>query len=148
MIVSADKEMRFYKSDNLKKWTYVSAFGRGYGMQPSQYECPDFVRLPVNGDMNNMKYVMLMNVNPGCLFGGSATEYFVGDFDGKEFRCLDDPVCQRHPDKAVQGCQRPASGAVALHQGRTILCGCRRGAGDKGVEERHKECARHEGRRL
>ena len=91
MIVSADKEMRFYKSDNLKKWTYVSAFGRGYGMQPSQYECPDFVRLPVNGDMNNMKYVMLMNVNPGCLFGGSATEYFVGDFDGKEFRCLDDP---------------------------------------------------------
>ncbi|WP_298455410.1 GH32 C-terminal domain-containing protein [uncultured Prevotella sp.] len=91
MIVSADKEMRFYKSDDLKKWTYISGFGRGYGMQPCQYECPDFVQLPVNGDKNNMKYVMLMNVNPGCLFGGSATEYFVGDFDGKNFICVDDP---------------------------------------------------------
>lgn len=91
MIVSADKEMRFYKSGNLKKWEFVSGFGKGYGAQPSQYECPDFVQLPVNGDENNMKYVMLMNVNPGCLFGGSATEYFVGDFDGKNFKVLDDP---------------------------------------------------------
>ena len=31
MIVSADKETRFYKSKNLKKWTYVSAFGKGLG---------------------------------------------------------------------------------------------------------------------
>lgn len=91
MIVSADKEMRFYKSKDLKKWEYVSSFGRGFGAQPCQYECPDFVQLPVDGDRNNMKYVMLMNVNPGCLFGGSATEYFVGDFDGKTFTCLDDP---------------------------------------------------------
>ena len=91
MIVSADKEMRFYKSDDLKRWTYISSFGRGYGMQPCQYECPDFVQLPVNGDKSDMKYVMLMNVNPGCLFGGSATEYFVGDFDGKNFTCIDDP---------------------------------------------------------
>ena len=91
MIVSADKEMRFYKSDDLKRWTYISSFGRGYGMQPCQYECPYFVQLPVNGDKSDMKYVMLMNVNPGCLFGGSATEYFVGDFDGKNFTCIDDP---------------------------------------------------------
>ncbi len=91
MIVSADKEMRFYKSDNLKKWEFVSGFGQGYGTQPSQYECPDFVQMPVDGDENNKKYVMIMNVNPGCLFGGSATEYFVGDFDGKNFKVLDDP---------------------------------------------------------
>ena len=31
-----------------------------------------------------MKWVMTMNINPGCWFGGSATEYFVGDFDGKK----------------------------------------------------------------
>ncbi len=42
MIVSADKETRFYKSKNLKKWTYVSSFGKGLGQQPCQYECPDF----------------------------------------------------------------------------------------------------------
>ena len=89
MIVSADKEIRLYKSKNLKKWDYVSAFGKGMGQQPCQYECPDFFQLPVNGDKNNKKWVMIMNINPGCLFGGSATEYFVGDFDGKNFICKD-----------------------------------------------------------
>ena len=89
MIVSADKETRFYKSKNLKKWTYVSAFGKGLGQQPCQYECPDFFQLPVNGDKKKMKWVMTMNINPGCWFGGSATEYFVGDFDGKKFTCPD-----------------------------------------------------------
>ncbi len=87
MIVSADKEMRFYASHNLKDWEYMSAFGKGYGAQPNQFECPDFVQLPVDGDKNKMKWVMLVNINPGCMFGGSATEYFTGDFDGKEFTC-------------------------------------------------------------
>ena len=87
MIVSADKEMRFYTSQNLKDWEYMSAFGKGYGAQPNQFECPDFIQLPVDGNKNKMKWVMLVNINPGCMFGGSATEYFVGDFDGKEFTC-------------------------------------------------------------
>uniref|UniRef100_UPI00402781C7 glycoside hydrolase family 32 protein n=1 Tax=Prevotella sp. TaxID=59823 RepID=UPI00402781C7 len=43
----------------------------------------------VNGDKKKMKWVMTMNINPGCWFGGSATEYFVGDFDGKNFTCPD-----------------------------------------------------------
>ena len=91
MIVSADKNMRFYSSTNLKDWQYLSQFGEGYGAQPNQFECPDFVQLPVDGDRSRMKWVMIVNINPGCLFGGSATEYFVGDFDGKTFRCDDAP---------------------------------------------------------
>lgn len=91
MIVSADKNMRFYSSTNLKDWQYLSQFGEGYGAQPNQFECPDFVQLPVDGDKSRMKWVMIVNINPGCLFGGSATEYFVGDFDGKTFRCDDAP---------------------------------------------------------
>ena len=39
MIVSADKEMRFYDSKNLKDWNYMSSFGEGYGAQPCQFEC-------------------------------------------------------------------------------------------------------------
>ena len=91
MIVSADKEMRFYSSSNLREWTYVSAFGKGYGQQPNQFECPDFFELPVDGNANHRKWVMIVNISPGCLFGGSATEYFVGDFDGKTFKCDTDP---------------------------------------------------------
>lgn len=91
MIVSADKEMRFYSSVNLKEWTYMSAFGKGYGIQPNQFECPDMVELPVDGDPNKKKWALIVNINPGCLFGGSATEYFVGDFDGNQFTCDSKP---------------------------------------------------------
>lgn len=87
MIVSADKEMRFYSSSDLKDWTYMSSFGEGYGIQPNQFECPDFFELPVDGNPDKKKWVMIVNVNPGCMFGGSATEYFVGDFDGTKFTC-------------------------------------------------------------
>ena len=86
VIISADNEMQFFRSDNLHDWTYVSAFGDGYGVQPRQFECPDFFELPVEGT-NIKKYVMIVNVNPGCWFGGSAGEYFVGDFDGTTFKC-------------------------------------------------------------
>ena len=84
MIVSADKEMRFYRSQDLKKWDYVSAFGEGYGARPNQFECPDFFQL-TDETTGKEKWVMIVNINPGCAFGGSATEYFVGTFDGKEF---------------------------------------------------------------
>ena len=91
MIVSADKEMRFYDSKNLKDWNYMSNFGEGYGVQPCQFECPDMVELPVDGDLNRKKWALIVNVNPGCYFGGSATQYFTGDFDGKKFSCDSQP---------------------------------------------------------
>lgn len=91
MIVSADKEMRFYDSKNLKDWNYMSSFGEGYGVQPCQFECPDMVKLPVDGDLNRKKWALIVNVNPGCYFGGSATQYFTGNFDGTKFSCDSQP---------------------------------------------------------
>ncbi|MDO4496754.1 MAG: DUF4980 domain-containing protein [Bacteroidales bacterium] len=85
MIVSADNEMQFYGSKNLRDWTYVSAFGDGYGVQPRQFECPDFFSLPLEGQKD--KWVMIVNVNPGFWFGGSGSEYFTGSFDGNQFKC-------------------------------------------------------------
>lgn len=95
MIVSADNEMQFYGSKNMRDWEYISAFGDGYGVQPRQFECPDFFCLPVepeNPDAKSTremkaKWVMIVNVNPGCWFGGSASQYFVGDYDGTNFTC-------------------------------------------------------------
>lgn len=91
MIVSADKEMRFYDSKNLKDWNYMSSFGEGYGVQPCQFECPDMVELPVDGGLNRKKWALIVNVNPGCYFGGSATQYFTGNFDGTKFSCDSQP---------------------------------------------------------
>lgn len=86
-IVSSNKEIRFYDSKNKKDWNYLSSFGEGYGMQPCRFEYSNLVNLPVDGDVNHKKWALIVNVNPGCYFGGSGTQYFIGDFDGTEFSC-------------------------------------------------------------
>ena len=80
----------FYSSDDLKHWTKEGAFGQGYGAQGGVWECPDLMQLPVRGT-NEKKWVLIVNLNPGGIFGGSATQYFVGDFDGKQFKCDSQP---------------------------------------------------------
>lgn len=89
-----DRQMLIYSSPDLKTWTFESAFGRGYGCQKGVWECPDLFQLPVRGT-NEKKWVLLCNINPGGPFGGSATQYFVGDFDGHRF------VCDTHPDQTL-----------------------------------------------
>ena len=87
MIVSADKNMRFYESKDLKKWSYMSEWGAGYGPQPNQFECPDFFEMAVDGNAQHKKWVMIVNINPGFVYGGSGSMYFVGQFDGHKFTC-------------------------------------------------------------
>ena len=84
MALACGQEMRFYGSANLKDWTFLSAFGEGVGSHGGVWECPDLMRVPVRGT-NEYKWVLLCNINPGGPFGGSATQYFVGDWDGKQF---------------------------------------------------------------
>lgn len=79
-----DHEMLIFTSPDMKKWTLQSAFGKGLGAQDGVWECPDLFELPVAGS-DEKKWVLLSNLNPGGPFGGSATQYFVGDFDGKTF---------------------------------------------------------------
>lgn len=79
-----DYEMLIFTSPDMKKWTLQSAFGKGLGAQDGVWECPDLFELPVAGS-DEKKWVLLSNLNPGGPFGGSATQYFVGDFDGKTF---------------------------------------------------------------
>ncbi len=81
-----DREMLIYSSPDLKEWTFESSFGKGYGCQEGVWECPDLVKLPVRGT-GEEKWVFICNINPGFPFGGSATQYFVGDFDGHKFTC-------------------------------------------------------------
>lgn len=97
MVLACQQEMRFYSSQDLKTWRYDSRFGEGYGNHSGVWECPDLFELKVEGT-NNSKWVLLCNINPGGPFGGSATQYFVGDFDGTTFTCLDDKKEQKWLD--------------------------------------------------
>ena len=57
-----------YTSDNLKDWTYQSHVN-GF------WECPDLFPLAVDGNPNNVKWVMY----------GASNTYMIGRFDGKVF---------------------------------------------------------------
>lgn len=81
---AVDHEMLIFTSPDMKKWTLQSSFGKGLGAQDGVWECPDLFKLPVDGGKKE-KWVLLCNINPGGPFGGSATQYFIGDFDGKTF---------------------------------------------------------------
>lgn len=83
MSLATKQTITFYGSANLKSWTRLSEFGDGIGSHGGVWECPDLVPLDYNG---KTKWVLLVSINPGGPNGGSATQYFIGDFDGKTFR--------------------------------------------------------------
>ncbi len=86
LILAVGQEMHIYSSDNMKDWTYESAFGKELGCHDGVWECPDLMKLQVRGT-DKQKWLLICNINPGGPFGGSATQYFVGDFDGHQFTC-------------------------------------------------------------
>ena len=94
VVLAVGQEVQFYSSPNLKDWTYESSFGREYGNHDGVWECPDLLPMTLNAKLSNStskKWVLLLNINPGGPFGGSATQYFVGQFDGHKFTCEDAP---------------------------------------------------------
>ncbi|MFD9117684.1 GH32 C-terminal domain-containing protein [Streptomyces bottropensis] len=87
--LSTEHKVRFYSSKNLKDWTQLSEFGPA-GATGGVWECPDLFPLAVDGDKKNIKWVLVVNINPGGVAGGSAAQYFIGDFDGTKFTAEDD----------------------------------------------------------
>lgn len=90
LILAAGQEMQIYSSQNLKDWKLESSFGKEYGNHGGVWECPDLMKMPVKGT-DKEKWMLICNINPGGPFGGSATQYFIGSFDGHKFVCEDEP---------------------------------------------------------
>lgn len=82
------KGIEFFGSTDMKTWNKLSTFVMDLPGRPDlQWECPDLLQF---GD----KWVLIVSVNPGGPILGSGTMYFVGQFDGKEFKAdaLDYPL--------------------------------------------------------
>ena len=90
MILAAGQEMQIFSSSNLKDWKLESSFGHEYGNHGGVWECPDLMKMKVRGTDKD-KWMLICNINPGGPFGGSATQYFIGQFDGHKFTCEDEP---------------------------------------------------------
>ena len=97
MILAAGQHMEIYSSDNLKDWKLESSFGETYGNHGGVWECPDLMKMKVRGT-NKEKWMLICNINPGGPFGGSATQYFIGDFDGHKFTCESKPEVTKWMD--------------------------------------------------
>ena len=97
MILAAGQQMNIYSSDNLKDWKFESSFGTEYGSHGGVWECPDLMKMKVRGT-DKEKWMLVCNINPGGPSGGSATQYFVGDFDGHKFTCESKPEVTKWMD--------------------------------------------------
>jgi fructan beta-fructosidase len=85
LVLAAQDKAQFYASQDLKGWNYLSDFGLKVGAHGGVWECPDLFPLKVEGT-GETKWVLLQSLNPGGANGGSGTQYFIGDFDGKTFK--------------------------------------------------------------
>ena len=83
MTLATLDRISFYSSPDLKDWTKESEFGKEVGAHGGVWECPDLFSLNYNG---KKFWILIVNLNPGGPNGGSATQYFVGDFDGHQFK--------------------------------------------------------------
>lgn len=101
-VEATDHQVVLYRSDDLKDWTFLSTFGPA-NATGGLWECPDLFELPVDGDPDDTRWVMVVNINPGGVAGGSGGQYFVGDFDGTTFT----------PERTVEGVEVPEGDVLA-----------------------------------
>jgi fructan beta-fructosidase len=85
MILAVGDKVEFYNSSDLKNWNYLSSFGSYEGSHGGVWECPEMFMLPVDGDKENMKWLLKVDLGDNAIGGGSGGQYFIGNFDGNKF---------------------------------------------------------------
>ncbi|WP_077034956.1 glycoside hydrolase family 32 protein [Pelomonas sp. KK5] len=85
VVAALEQQVWFYRSSDLIHWTRVSTFGPAGSADDNIWEVPELFELPVDDDPQNRRWVLIVSVNRGSLWGGSGVQYFTGDFDGTRF---------------------------------------------------------------
>lgn len=83
MPLAVGKKLEIFTSPNLKEWQKASEFGLKESVKDGVWECPDLISFKT--DDGTEKWVLIQNIGRGAINGGSGTQYFVGNFDGKTF---------------------------------------------------------------
>ncbi|MBS1896936.1 MAG: glycoside hydrolase family 32 protein [Actinobacteria bacterium] len=80
-VEAVQRKVVLYRSDDLRHWELLSEYGpRGTAF--GVWECPDLFPLALDGDPDDVRWVLIVSMNPGGVAGGSGTMYVVGSFDG------------------------------------------------------------------
>ena len=83
IVMAQDRTVRLYESKNLLDWSLSSEVGP-FGFTEGVWECPDLVRVPIEGG-DDAAWVLLLSVQSGGPAGGSGLQYLVVDYDGHTF---------------------------------------------------------------
>jgi len=84
MCLSRGDAILFYISTDLINWEQTGSFGDGYKSTQGVWETPDLFQLHVD-NIEETRWVLTTGVIEGAPAGGSGTQYFIGDFDGRTF---------------------------------------------------------------
>ena len=83
LVLAAYDRVKFYASKNLIDWEFMSDFG--IEGDTRLWECPDLFPMNVEGT-DEEKWVLIVSIQKDAPNEGTATSYFIGDFNGKEFK--------------------------------------------------------------
>ena len=118
MVLAVYDRAHFYTSPNLKDWTFASEFGiKG---DTRLWECPDLFPMKVE-ESGATKWVLITSIQKEGPNGGTATAYFVGDFDGKIF--TGDPAKQYWADYGTDNYAMVTWSDVPGEDGRRLALG-------------------------
>ncbi len=117
VVAALEQQVWIYRSVNLKDWRKVSTFGPAGSAANNIWEVPELVELPVDGNLAHRRWVMVISVNHGALWGGSGVQYFIGHFDGTHFVA--------DPGNTIDALTPPPGDLIADFEGGTLPAGWR-----------------------
>jgi fructan beta-fructosidase len=83
-VKATEHRVAFYESKDLKNWTLLSYFGQ-QGDTTKVCECPALMPVPIQNEPGKTRWVLFISAgHPQKDYVGM--QYFVGDFDGKNFK--------------------------------------------------------------
>ncbi|MEV4737458.1 MULTISPECIES: glycoside hydrolase family 32 protein [unclassified Microbacterium] len=86
-VEAEDRQVLFHTSRDLLTWEYRGSYGP-LGPEGVVWECPDLVRLRVDGREDDQRWVLVVSTNPvgaDADADGSSMSWVIGDFDGAVF---------------------------------------------------------------
>lgn len=84
MILANGYQIEIYSSSNLREWHRELGWGGHVGAHGGVWECPDLIKIPVEGT-DEYRWVMIVSVSNGAVNTGSGIQYFIGEFTGNDF---------------------------------------------------------------
>ncbi|MBI1932952.1 MAG: glycoside hydrolase family 32 protein [Ignavibacteriales bacterium] len=90
MVLAVGDRIKIFTSQNLKNWKFESDFKPvNDTANLGVWECPDLFKMKLGEEE---KWIMIVNHGGGAPNGGSGTRYFVGNFDGKVFKNIQESI--------------------------------------------------------